>query len=113
MINILVALHVWGACWKHKKIIIKCDNQAVVSVLNTGKSKDLDLCAIARNIFMYVARNDINLIVIHVLGKNNTIADLLSRWKSSENDFALLKQYIDTPVWFNIPDEYLKLDLSI
>ena len=44
MINILVALRLWGHCWKSKKIIIKCDNQAVVSVLNTGKAKDLDLC---------------------------------------------------------------------
>ena len=40
MINILVALRLWGNIWKNKKVIVKCDNQAVSSVLNTGKSRD-------------------------------------------------------------------------
>ena len=98
MINIPVALRVWGSCWANKKIIIKCDNQAVVSVLNTGKSRDPQLCTIARNIFMYIALNDINLIVLHVLGSNNTVADLLSRWTGSEQDVSTLYQHVDNPV---------------
>ena len=38
MLNILVAIRVWGNVWKYHRILIKCDNQAVVSVLNSGKT---------------------------------------------------------------------------
>ena len=43
MINILVALKVWHAQWAGTRILIKCDNQAVVAVLNNGKTRDLTL----------------------------------------------------------------------
>ena len=33
MINILVALKVFGPFWATKKVLVKCDNQAVVTVL--------------------------------------------------------------------------------
>ena len=45
--------------------MIKCDNQAVVSVLNSGKTQDLTLAAIARNIMMDIAQRDIDLQVVH------------------------------------------------
>ena len=40
MLNILVALRLWGKLWHKNRIVIYCDNQAAVSVLNTGKSVD-------------------------------------------------------------------------
>ena len=54
MLNILVAIRVWGHQWESQKILFKCDNQAVVSVLNSGKSSDMTLSAIARNILFSV-----------------------------------------------------------
>ena len=45
MLNILVAVRVWGKNLKNKRILIKCDNQPVVSVLNSGKTQDLSLAA--------------------------------------------------------------------
>ena len=50
MINNLLALRFWGKAWKNSKVIIKCDNQAVVLVLTSGRSRDMLLCTIARNI---------------------------------------------------------------
>ena len=79
MLNILVPLRVWGPAWQGKKLLVHYDNQAVVTILNSGATKDLTLAALARNIFMQSAKCDINLSVIHILGKNNTIADLLSQ----------------------------------
>ena len=69
MLNVLVVVRVWANQWKGKTIVIACDNQAVVSVINTGKTKDVVLAAIARNIAMEVALSDINLRLIHILGK--------------------------------------------
>ena len=37
IINILVALNLH---WSGDRVLIHCDNQAMVSVLNTGKSRD-------------------------------------------------------------------------
>ena len=113
MLNILVALRIWCQQWATHRILLKCDNQAVVSVLNSGKTHDLTLGAMARNIAMILAINDIDLQVIHVLGADNKIADLLSRWYIIENPVAKLKKFIENPVWLNVHNEMLTLDWSI
>ena len=84
MLNVLVAVRVWANQSRGKTIVIACDNQAVVSVINTGKTKDIILGAIARNIAVEVALADINLKLIHILGKNNIVADSLSRYYTSD-----------------------------
>ena len=58
---------------------IPCDNQAVVRVLSSGRTRDRTLAAIARNFQMIAAWHNIDLKVHHIMGKNNQIADLLSR----------------------------------
>ena len=40
MVNIILALRVFGPMWKGKKITIKCDNDAVVKVLSHGRARD-------------------------------------------------------------------------
>ena len=51
-------------------------------VLNSGKTRDLTLAAIAQNIFMEAAGFDIFLKTIHIMGVTNEIADSLSRWQN-------------------------------
>ena len=113
MLNILVALRIWCQQWAAHRILLKCDNQAVVSVLNSGKTQDLTLGVMARNIAMILAINDIDLKVIHVLGADNKIADLLSRWHIIEHPADKLKQFIKNPIWLNVHNEMLTLDWSI
>ena len=112
-INIFLAFNVWGEAWKNSKIIIKCDNQAVVSVLNTGKSRDMLLCAIARNILLQAAIWDINLIVLHVLGCDNTVADILSRWFAPNTPKHLLYVNIPRPLWCKVDIKQTLIDYSI
>ena len=113
MLNILVALRVWCNQWKTNKILLKCNNQAVVSVLNSGKTQDLTLGAMARNISMLLAIYDIELQVIHILGADNKVADLLSRWFITENPDKKLYQFIKNPLWLSVNHEFLKVDWSI
>ena len=80
MLNVVVALKIWAKLWADKKVKIHCDNQAVVEVLTTGKTKDPFLATCVRNIWLIIAIFNIEIIVIHVPGKHNQIADLLSRW---------------------------------
>ena len=56
ILNILVALRVWHQLWGNKKVAIACDNEAVVYVLNTGRTRDLMLAAIAHNIQFEAAK---------------------------------------------------------
>ena len=113
MYNILVALKIWGGAWKNQKVNIKCDNQAVVSILNTGRSSDKLLCTLARNILFLCACNDIHLTVIHVLGKNNIIADTLSRWFENNMAPIILKKHLIDPCWINVNSNDLYIDWSI
>ena len=68
MLNILVALRIWGNKWHKKRIVIHCDNQAVVMVINSGKIRDPTL-VITRNIAMLTATLHINLKTVHIPGK--------------------------------------------
>ena len=68
MLNILVVIRVWGPQWYGKAIQIAWDNQAVVIVLNSGKTRDLTLAAIARNIVMEATQFDIFLKTVHIMG---------------------------------------------
>ena len=83
MLNILVALRVWAKQWATKTISVKYDNEAVVTILQSGKTRDPLLAAICRNISMETARADIRLRTTHIPGKINIIADSLSRFHMS------------------------------
>ena len=113
MINILVAIRTWATMWQGKNIRIHCDNQAVVSVLTTGKTRDSLLAAIARNILMKVAEYDICLRTVHISGKNNQIADNLSRWFMGNEYRERLYALLDNPTWVRVPTDALKINWDI
>ena len=50
MVNIFLALKVFRYSWQKSRRLIRCDNQTVVTVLNTGKTRDPYLAACARNV---------------------------------------------------------------
>ena len=76
MLNVVVALKVWGSIWSDKVIDIKCDNLAVVEVLTSGKTKDTFLATCARNIWLICAIFNIQIRVWHIPGKANSIVCL-------------------------------------
>ena len=113
MINILVAIRTWATLWKGKNIRIHCDNQAVVSVLTTGKTRDSRLAAIARNIFMEIAAYDICLRTVHISGKNNQVADNLSRFFLGNIYRERLYQSLKHPTWVPVPHDALNINWDI
>ena len=113
MINILVAIRTWATLWKGKNIRIHCDNQAVVSVLTTGKTRDSLLAAIARNILMEIAANDICLRTVHISGKNNQVADNLSRFFLGDIYRERLYQLLKHPTWVRVPHDALNINWDI
>ena len=113
MLNILVAVRVWKQNWENKRVLLKCDNQAVVSVLNSEKTQDLTLAAITRNIMMDIAQHDIDLQVVHILGVDNKLADLLSRWYITNHPQKNLKKLLPNPRWLHLPQDIANIDWSV
>ena len=60
-------------------MLVKCDNIAVVMVLKSGRARDPFSGACAQNVWYISALHDIDIQYVHVLGKQNRVADLLSR----------------------------------
>ena len=113
MLNILVAVRVWCKTWAKKSVKIHWDNSAVVSVLTTGRTKDLHLAAISRNIFMSCAQYDIHLQVFHIEGRLNIIVDTLSRWPNTEAQKECINSHLPNPKWLEISPEKFEIDKEI
>ena len=96
-----------------KAIKIACDNQAVVSVLNSGKTRDLTLAAIARNIFMETAQADIMLKTVHIMGKVNEVADSLSRWTIDAYYRQKFRSLLPVHYWVNTPENATSINWCI
>ena len=101
MVNVVVALKVWGQCWANKRIKIHCDNKAVVDILSHGRARDALMATCARNAWLLTALYNISLLVVHIEGQKNSIADLLSRWTYSEGNVKTLQTFIPHPIWMN------------
>lgn len=79
-IAILVATRLWGSEWTGLRIRVYCDNEAIVTVLNSGKTKDPLLGRCLRNIWLCSSLHEFELTALHLPGVSNRAADYLSRW---------------------------------
>jgi hypothetical protein len=113
-LNVLVALRTWANKFRHRTVLVWCNNAAAVSILQTSKGSDKILQAIARNIWLLSAIYDINLVCEHIPGGSNHIADLLSRWHSHRAPVAdLYKLLNDQTEWHSVKANNLLLDWII
>ena len=112
MLNFLVALRVLGHRWQGKRIVIHCDNQAVVVIMNLGKTKDSILAAITRNTAMLSVANDIDLKTVHIPGKQNVVANALSRLTIHPQYTADLNHLIPYHTCLTLSPEVLNIDWS-
>ena len=93
MVIVLVALKLWAHLWANNRVRLYCNNQAVVHVLSTGNTRGAVLGACARNIWLLTAMYNVSIDFTHIAGVQNSVADLLSRWKY---DIASLNKIIST-----------------
>ena len=113
MLNIMVALKIWGQAWQNMRIEIKCDNLAVVQVLQDGNARDSLLPTIARNIWMLTSLFNIHFSISHIPGKDNAIADLLSRWWVTENRSQKLEKLLPAYQWVPTHIDLVQLNHGI
>ena len=84
LIPIVLASYIWGGSWSRKCIVFKCDNQVVVTLLLNGSCKDHHLAFLLRELSKQAVLRSFTFYAIHIPGKYNVQADLLSRLKLQE-----------------------------
>ena len=113
ILNIVVALKVWATHWANQRICIHCDNMAVVEVLSSGRARDPTLALIARNIWIICAIFHIHIVVVHIPGKSNILADLLSRWQFTADNCKDLAHILPEYSWISTHLELTLLNYRI
>ena len=84
LIPIVIAAAIWGPQWRGKMVCARCDNGAVVAVLQSRSSRDTDLMQLLRCLWFFEALHQFQLVSQHIPGVENTLADDLSRNRLGE-----------------------------
>ena len=114
MLNVVIALRLWGSQWRHIRISIFCDKHSVVQVIRSGKTKDPFLALCMRNVWLLTAHNDIKIEVNHMPGIKNTIADTLSRiYSPNPVNSEILQDLLDNYQWDTVSHSHFDLSLHI
>ena len=114
MLNIVIALRIWGHLWQHGSISIRWDNLGLVQVVKTGKTSDQFLALCVRNIWLLTASYNIDLVITHIPRAKNVIADTLSRLYSDKSvNNNILTDLKENYIWDRVPADYFDLDTHL
>ena len=83
MVPVVLAVAVWGKRWVGQAVRVNSDNMAVVATLKSGACQDQALMHLMRCLHFFAAYYQLKIMAAHVPGKDNAVADALSR-----NDYA-------------------------
>ena len=75
---IVVAAYLWGHLWCRKRILFHCDNEAVVNIVNKGRSKVQDIMKLMHTLTWLSVKHNFTIHCKHIAGVKNIIADALS-----------------------------------
>jgi hypothetical protein len=76
---ILVAVFLFAACWRGGRVVFFCDNAATVAWLSSGTPRAQGPRAVVRALFSMCVGSHVRLVVQHIPGEQNVLADTLSR----------------------------------
>ena len=79
MVALMVALKVWKKSLSGFRFIMWCDNQAVVEVINAGRTRDPVLQELLREVVFIAVENQFEIVMRYLSSQQNRIADVLSR----------------------------------
>lgn len=86
-VAVLLGVRAFAHKCKGRRLLVRCDNEATVSVINTGRSHKTFTQACMRELHFWCARADCQIYAVFIRSEQNALADLLSRWEGSEANF--------------------------
>lgn len=69
----------WAPRWTNRRVVVYCDNQAAVGILNKGSCRDPVVMASLRRLSMLSARFNFKICAVYYPGRENIVADAVSR----------------------------------
>ena len=81
---IVAAVETWEAAWANSSVCFYTDNEALVAIINKQTSKEPCVMARLRLLILSCLRRNINFTACHIPGRDNTLADRLSRCQIAE-----------------------------
>ena len=78
---IVVAMSLFGESLRNARLVIRCDNEAVVHIINKRSSADLGISCLLRQFVLLCLQFNTRFLAVHVPGARNAAADALSRGK--------------------------------
>ena len=81
LVPIVLTFFIWGEEFKNKKILLRVDNQALVSIVNKRTSKSKRVMMLIRKLVFLTMYNNVQFKASHIQGVHNEIADALFRFQ--------------------------------
>ena len=81
LFHIVVACSIWHPFLAGKRLQFWCDNQSVVSIINSGHSKVPRIMELVRKLVLLSMQHNFLVRARHVPGVSNEVADALSRFR--------------------------------
>ena len=76
-----VEIFTWADRLSNKRILVFCDNQSVVEMINSTSSSCSKCMQLIRKLTLKSLKCNLRIFARHIMGKNNILPDLLSRMK--------------------------------
>ena len=81
LLPIVIAAAMWGKRWAGSTVRAQCDNTAVVEIVNSGSCREPEAMHLRRCLAFLEAQFQFYIWVTHIRGRDNLLADALSRNK--------------------------------
>ena len=105
---IYLAARRWGPQWANHHVIVHCDNQAAVAMINKGTTANPIIMSWLRDLFWLSAIHNFRLTAVYVPGIDNIRADRISRM---HNGVALIQLYSE--FCKHIPSQVVSSELLV
>ena len=102
--NATAALKYFTNTLKGQRVVIACDNEAAVSVLNTGRARCKQMANSVRSAWLTCALHDINMTAIHTPGTLLSKPDALSRRGTDTTYDNIISDLVKMGVSVEYPD---------
>ena len=78
---IVSTVNTWGHHWARRKILFHCDNSTVVDIWRKGSTHCKEIMTLIRLLYFCAARYNMHIMITHIAGLDNVIADSISRFQ--------------------------------
>lgn len=96
---VVLAAKRWCAQWENKRVVILSDNMTTVACLNKCTSRNKNMMKYLRHLFWLSAIFNFRIQAVHVPGKDNEVADKISRLNEPQSFYGFVGGCLPQPVY--------------